>query len=212
MSASNLLRAAAAALSVAIAGCGGSLLQTDRPVADIYVLEPAAKQGETPTLPIDVSIGRPLVTPGLDTERIAVLNGRRLDYYRAARWGGAMAEVMQTFLVDSLHDQQLFRSVTAEQARVASAYVIDIELRDFQAEYTAGRAAPLIRAHMLGRIIRVRDRALIATVAASAEQPAAAQRMNAVAEAFEAAAQRTALDLGRQAHDVISRDRDTAPR
>ena len=47
----------------------------------------------------DLSIGRPDFAPGLDTDRIAVLKGRQLDYYRGARWGGRTVEVVQTLLV-----------------------------------------------------------------------------------------------------------------
>src|SRR5688572_18980207 len=133
------------AIGAALSACGGSLLETDLPPNVLYVLEPApAPTSQGAELPVDLSIGRPDVSPGLDTNRIAVLKGRQLDYYRAARWGGSTTEVVQTFLVESLEDQRLFRSVTAEQARVAGDYVLDVEVRDFQAEYT-GDGLPVVR-------------------------------------------------------------------
>ena len=156
-------------------------------------------------MPVDLSIGRPDVAPGLDTNRIAVLDGRRLDYYRAARWGGSTTEVIQTFLVDSLEDQRLFRSVTAEQARVAGDYVLDIEVRDFQAE-TADGVAPTVRVKMIGRLIRVVDRELAATVSAEARNTASEDRMYAVAAAFEDAAQQVAIELARKTAAAITAD------
>jgi cholesterol transport system auxiliary component len=195
------------ALSVVLSACGGSLLETDLPPNVLYVIEPApAPTPQTEGLPVDLSIGRPDVSPGLDTNRIAVLKGRQLDFYRAARWGGSTTEVVQTFLVDSLEDQRLFRSVTAEQARVAGDYVLDIEVRDFQAEY-AGDGPPAVRVKMLGRLIRVSDRELAATVAAEATAPAADNRMHAVAAAFEIAAHKVALDLARQTASAVAADR-----
>ncbi|WP_348240321.1 ABC-type transport auxiliary lipoprotein family protein, partial [Salmonella enterica] len=67
---------------------------------------------------VDLAIGRPDVAPGLDTQRIAVLRGRELDYFRRVQWSGTTQELVQAFLVHSLQDQLYFRSVTAEQARV----------------------------------------------------------------------------------------------
>ena len=103
-----------------------------------------------------------------------MLEGRQLDYYRGARWGGSTIEVVQTLLVDSLEDQRLFRSVTAEQARVAGDYVLDVEVRDFQAEYANG-GAPTAHVTMIGRLIRVVDRELVATVSGRGAQQGVGQ-------------------------------------
>ena len=82
---------AAAGIGVAMSACTGSLLETDLPPSAIYVIAPApAPPLQGAALPVDLSIGRPDVAPGLDTNRIAVLKGRRLDYYRTARWGGSI--------------------------------------------------------------------------------------------------------------------------
>jgi cholesterol transport system auxiliary component len=197
------------AISVALSACTSSLLETDLPPSSLYVIAPApAPTMQGAELPVDLSIGRPDVAPGLDTNRIAVLKGRQLDYYRAARWGGSTTEVVQTFLVDSLEDQRLFRSVTAEQVRVAGDYVLDVEVRDFQAEYAGDAAAPSVRVKMIGRLIRVVDRELAATLSAEANAPASDNRMHAVAAAFESAAHKVATELARQAASAVSADID----
>jgi cholesterol transport system auxiliary component len=144
----------------------------------------------------------------LDTERIAVLKGRQLDYYRGARWGGRSVEVVQTLLVSSLNDQKLFRSVTAEQARVAGDYMLDIEVRHFEADYADG-GIPQAHVMFIGRLIRIVDRELVETVSSDARVAATAERMTAVAEAFESAAQKVALDLARQTAAAIAADEPT---
>src|SRR6202008_3522785 len=112
-----------AVLVVATLACGGcgSLLETKLPASTNYVLAaaPAASSGVKRS-DADLSIGRPDLAPGLDTERIAVLKGRQLDYYRGAQWGGRTTEIVQTLLVDSFEDQQLFRGVTPEESRVST--------------------------------------------------------------------------------------------
>lgn len=191
------------------ASCGGSLFESDIPVSSHYVLASApAAASPTPsaTSAIDLAIGRPDVAPGLDTARIAVVRGRQLDYFRAAQWGGSVTEIVQAFLVNTLQDQKLFRSVTAEQARVSGAYLLDPEVRDFQAEYTEGKAAPDVRVTIVGRVIRIGDRRLVDTISATAVQAAADNRMRAVAAAFEAASQQVALELSSNAARVIAAD------
>lgn len=197
----------AGVLLLATAGCTGSLLESDRPASKSYVLAPAPAAGSATTVAqVDLSIGRPDLAPGLDTDRIAVLQGRQLDYYRAARWGGRATEVVQTLLVDSLEDQKLFRSVTAEQARVAGDYVLDVEVRDFQAEYTSPTEAPTVNVRMIGRLIRIVDRELVGTVMSQATSKATDNRMTAVAAAFETAAQQVAVEIAQKTAATVAGD------
>src|SRR5690349_4075913 len=101
-------------LALLCSGCTSSFFDSEAPVPTGYVIAsaPAGSVTGAPSTQVDVSIGRPDFSPGLDTERIAVLKGRQLDYYRGVRWGGRSVEVVQTLLVNSLNDQNLFRSVT----------------------------------------------------------------------------------------------------
>lgn len=195
-----------------IGGCStGSLLDSELPVPSSYILAslpPAATPTSSGASQVDLAIGRPDVAPGLDTSRVAVLRGRQLDYYRGVQWGGNTLEVVQALLVASLQDQKLFRSVTSEQARVSSAYILDTEVRDFQAEYTDGKAAPTARVTIIGRVVRISDRALVDTVHASASREASDNRMNAVADAFEAAAHEVARTIARDTAASVSRDRE----
>ena len=191
---------------LASAGCG-SLLETDLPASTSYVLAPApASSTGIARSDVDLSIGRPDLAPGLDSERIAVLKGRQLDYYRGAQWGGRMTEIVQTLLVDSFEDQQLFRSVTTEQSRVSSEYVLDISVRDFQAEYVGGNEAPTAHVTILGRLIRVTDRQLVETFAATAQGEASDNRLSDVASAFETAAHKVVLELAQKTAVAVAAD------
>jgi cholesterol transport system auxiliary component len=190
------------------AGCG-SLLETKLPSSASYVLAPLpASSSGVARSEADLSIGRPDVAPGLDSERIAVLKGRQLDYYRGAQWGGRMTELVQTLVVDSFEDQQLFRSVTSEQSRVPGEYVLDVSVRDFQAEYAGASASPTARVTIIGRLIRVTDRQLVETFAATAQSKASDNRMTDVAAAFETAAHKVVLELAQKTAVAIAGDSD----
>jgi cholesterol transport system auxiliary component len=194
-------------LSLACAACTGSLLETDLPVPTRYVLAaaPAAQSTATATQ-ANLSIGVPAFAPGLDTERIAVLQGRQLDFYRAARWGGKASELVQALVVDSLEAQKLFRSVTTEQARVASDYVLDIAVQDFQSEYAGSGRAPTVHVTITGRLIRIVDRQLVGTFVGESTQAASDDRLSAVVASFEAAAQKVAVDLAQKTATAIAGD------
>lgn len=200
-----------ALLAASCTACStGSLFDSDVPVPTSYVIAsaPAGSVTDAPVTQVDLSIGRPDLAPGLDTDRIAVLKGRQLDYYRRVRWGGRSVEVVQSMLVASINDQQLFRSVTAEQARVATDYMLDIEVRHFEADY-AGGSVPQAHVMILGRLIRIADRKLVTTVSSSARVAAREERMSAVAAAFESASQQVALDLAKQVAVAVAADEPT---
>ena len=196
--------------AVWLGGCG-SLLESDQPAPVSYVLAPApaaTQVKESAATSTDLAIGRPDVGPGLDTQRIAVLRGRELDYYRGAQWGARSADVIQTLIVASFQDQRLFRSVTPEQARVSGEYLLDLEVRDFQAEYAGAASSPVVRVGLIGRLIRISDRQLLETVVASTTRPAAANRLTEVTAAFESAGQWVALELARQTAAAIVSDQN----
>lgn len=198
-----------AAIAAFGTGCSGSLFESDLPAATRYVISaPAA--AETATVSgaseIDLAIGRPDVAPGLDTERIAVLRGHELDYYRGALWGGTVTETVQTFMVTALQDQRRFRSVAAEQARIAGDYLLDIEVRDFQAEYAGTASSPTVRVTLVGRLIRIVDREMVDTISATATRAAGENRMSAVAAAFQTAMQQVALELSGKTAQLVASD------
>lgn len=197
--------------ALSMTGCStGSLFDSDTPVPQNYVLAPApAASVDVVPAPVDVAVSRPDLAPGLDSDRIAVLKERQLDYYRGVRWGSRSIELIQTLVVDSLEDQRLFRSVTAEQARVAGDYVLDLQVRDFQAEYTDAARAPTVHVALVGRLIRIIDRKLVATVNSQAKVQAQEDRLSEVLAAFERASHQAILDLGNQTAQVVRDDADT---
>lgn len=201
-----------AAAAIMLYGCStGSLLDSELPVPTSYVLAPlppATSATESAASQVDLAISRPDVAPGLNTTRIAVLRGRELDYYRGVQWGAPAFDIVQSLLVNSLQDQRLFRSVTAEQARVAGAYILDTEVRDFQAEYREGRNTPQVHVTIIARLIRITDRVLVDTIVATATRDANDNRMGDVAAAFEAAAHDVTRQLARATAAAVSQDKE----
>jgi cholesterol transport system auxiliary component len=202
-----MMRLTLAATLLMLSACTGSLLESKQPVATIYVLAAAPiSVAASASSTVDLAISQPTASPGLDTDRIAVLREtRRLDYYREAQWGAALPQVTQSLVVGSLQNQRLFRSVTTEQARVTANYLLDLEVRDFQAEYANETSAPTVKVTLVGSLIRIKDRKLIGVFPVTITAVASENRQSAVIEAFESAGQQAALALGKQTESALAK-------
>jgi cholesterol transport system auxiliary component len=194
---------------MSLTGCSGSLFESDLPAPTRYVIAappPATSATTSAASDMDIAIGRPDVAPGLDSERIAVRRGHELDYYRGALWGGTVLETVQAFLVGALQDQQRFRSVAPEQARIAGHYLLDIEVRDFQAEYASAGALPVARVTLVCRLIRIVDRKMVDTISVTGTQRASENRLTAVAAAFEVVMRQASLELTEKTAALVAAD------
>ncbi len=177
------------AAAVVATGCASGAFNSERPVSQVYTISAAAPESPAATaLPIDLAVARPLPRAGLDTERIAVRYAdRRFDYYAATRWSAEAADVVQELLIDSLRASGGLRTVHGHLSTFASQYVLETELRDFQAEYAREGDRPTVRVTLVCTVGRVRDRTALATFTASAAVPVQDNNQRGVVEAFESA-------------------------
>jgi cholesterol transport system auxiliary component len=184
-----------------LAACTGSLFQSKAAPPSVYLLSarlgasaaaaPSADGSPgaaSPTMPADLAVLRPRIRKGLESDRIAVLYpDRRLDYYADARWSGPLDEVLQDLAVAAFHSGAHLRTVSADASAFASGYWLEIEVVDFQAEYTPAAAAPTVHVHLLARVGGAADRRILGSFEASALQPADDNRLTAIVGAYEQA-------------------------
>jgi cholesterol transport system auxiliary component len=197
----------AAGLTLSLAACTGSLFKSKAAPPTVYLLSapapapapaPAAAApaagapaggGPSGEIPVDLAVLRPKLRPGLESDRIAVLYpDRRLDYFADARWSGPLGEVLQYFAVQEFHSRAHLRTVSGDASVFASAYWLEIEVTDFQAEYTSATSAPTVHARFLARIGSSGDRRILGQFTADAQQPAADNRLTAIVDAYARAA------------------------
>ncbi len=171
---------------LALTACG-SLFSSKQPAPSLYLL--SAHPGTPgPEIAAELSVLKPQVRSGLDTDRIAVLYAdRRLDYYAAARWSAPLDEVIQDLAVQSFRVQANLRSVSSDASPFTAGYYLAIEVTDFQAEYKSGDANPTIRVHFSALLGKTSDRRIMDHFEASATQRAADNRMTAIVAAYEQA-------------------------
>jgi cholesterol transport system auxiliary component len=190
-------------LSCSLSACAGSLFKTKVAPPTMYLLSiapssaaAAGGSAQQADLPFDLAVLKPRVRAGLDTDRIAALYpDRRLDYFADARWSGPLDEVIQDLVVQQFHSRAGLRNVSGDASAFASAYWLEIEVADFQAEYADGGAPPTVHVHLLARIGSSGERRIIGRFEADARRPAAANRLSAVVDAYDRAANEALIQI-----------------
>lgn len=182
------LRITVAALLLSLtAGCG-SVLRSDAPLEQIYVLRPGPAAEAGAVVPGMIAVARPQVQPGLVTPRIALTRpGNRLDYYAASRWGAPLPQVVSAFAAEALAGSRRFEQVV-EGTRGGAQFELQLTVRHFEAEY-ADAGAPQARVALECLLTAGTPRRLLGACDGAATVAATADRMGAIVMAMEAAAQ-----------------------
>jgi cholesterol transport system auxiliary component len=189
-----------------VSGCVSGAFDSETAQRGVYVIAAQAPTtSETAALAVDLIVARPSPRPGLDTDRIAVLNAdRRLDYYAGGRWGAEADIVVQDLLVESLRNSGRLRTVQGGASAFSADYILQSDLKDFQAEYSAGGGDPVVRVTLECTLGRVKDRRALAVFTAAATTPAANNTLGAVVAAFEIAYRQVATTAVNETLAVLS--------
>jgi cholesterol transport system auxiliary component len=182
-----------------LTACAGSLFKNSTAPPTMYMLSapaPSAAEPASTAVPTELAVLKLRVRAGLDTERIAALYpDRRLDYFADARWSGPLDEVLQDLAVQVFHANPGLRNVSADASVFASAYWLEIEVTDFQAEYSANLAAPTVHVHFLARVGSSADRHVLGRFEPDIRVPAADNRMTAIVDAYNRAVDQALAEI-----------------
>jgi len=195
------LMASCGALTLHIAGCTGSLLQSKAAPPSVYMLSAQLEAPAAAEVAADLAVQKPHARAGLGSARIAVLyQDHRLDYYAAARWSGPLDEMVQDLAVQAFRSSARLRNVSADGSAFASGYWLEIEIADFQAEYAAaggpGAAAPpTINVRLMARIGGAGDRRVVGSFDVGARRKAADNRLTAIIDAYQRAVDAALAEL-----------------
>jgi len=199
--------------TVVLGGCS-SLLKSEAPPVQIYVLRAAATPGKAATAeaqaldtaraanaaapnaarpgamtPPSLQVPRPQADPGLATELITLVRSdHRMDRYAASSWAGALPDVVETLAIDTLRASGNWASVHDAPSPFAADYLLQITIRRFEADYTSGSDVPKVYVTLDCTIARRVGRELITSFVAEGVADADENRMSSVVAAFEKAA------------------------
>jgi cholesterol transport system auxiliary component len=175
-------------LSLAVAGCAGTLLGSSAEPPEVYRLEIAEAAGAAERLPLALGVARPRAAASLDTERIAVVQpDSRFDYFAGVRWSEPAPQMLQALIVRTLQADGRYEVVVAAPSRVPADLLLDVELRRFEAVYAPGAESPTVRVEFQATLVDPRRARRVSSFVASAEAGAESNRRGAVLEAYERA-------------------------
>jgi cholesterol transport system auxiliary component len=146
----------------------------------------AAGAATPPTL----QIPRPQADPGLSTELITLVRSdHRMDRYAGSSWAGPLPDIVETLAIDTLRATGQWSAVHGAPSPFSAEYLLQINIRRFEADYTGGDDAPTIYVTLDCMLARRLGRELLTSFVAEGVAQAEENRMSAVVSAFEKAAQ-----------------------
>jgi len=195
-------------VSLSLTACG-SVFESDLAAPQAYVLRlPLAPAPEANGDAGRVVVQRPEASPGLESERIALVRSeQRFDFYAASRWAAPAPDVIASVMIDALRATGAFSAVLDDSAPFAARYSLRCMLRRFEADYTKERGAPTVFVALDCSLGRRRDRELLASFVAQGSARATEDRLNAVVAAFETATAAAMSELGRAASAAVANEK-----
>jgi cholesterol transport system auxiliary component len=191
------------------AGCAGGL-RSSAPPMQIYILRATAAMpsegtdatGSGPTRAVEplrtadgtgaapsVQLPRPSADPGLATELITLVRSdRRMDYYLGSRWADDLPDVVETLAIDTLRASGAWGAVHESPSPFFADYLMQINIRRFEADYTDGGVAPKVHVVLDCTLVRRLGRDLVASFIAEGTAAAEQNKLSSVVAAFEKAA------------------------
>jgi cholesterol transport system auxiliary component len=213
-------------IGVLVSGCSG-LLHSDDPPVQIYVLRAAASPNRAATeqtqaldesraastssakstpsdAPPTLQVPRPQADPGLASELITLVQSdHRMDHYAGSSWAGGLPDVVETLAIDTLRASGRWSAVNDAPSPFTADYLLQINIRRFEADYTAGGAAPKVYVTLDCTIARRVGRELLASFVAEGVADADANKMSAVVAAFEKAANMALASMAQRSTEAV---------
>lgn len=191
-------RLLAVLLGLAVTGCGGILAEA--PKRQLYRVEPTlALPGRLPHVSAQLLVGVPAAPAGLDTTRIALSRSAvSLDYFADAEWTDRAPLLVQAALVDAFEKSGAMDAVARDSVGLRADFVIETELRDFEAVYDSPNGPPRVSIGLTAKLIKIPERKIVTQVSVTRQAAAAANDIPDVIRAFDEA-------LGAAVADVVAR-------
>ena len=181
------LVAGAAALAVAaLTGACSNVLPGVGPPPRLFRLSPKSTFPKgLPTVDWQLVIEQPLAPTGLATTRIALHRAAiELEYYARANWTDLAPAMVQTLVVESFENSDRIVAVGREALGLRADYVLKLELREFQSEYTEG-AIPTAHVRLNAKLVKMPQRMIVGSKSFEARVGASADRIEDIVAAFD---------------------------
>lgn len=172
---------------VPLAGCS-LLFPPSAP--QLYRLTPqTGGTSRGPAVRAQLVVVAPVAPESLDTERIALTHNRtELDYFAGSSWTDRAPRLLQGLMIDAFENSGRIVAVGRDLSDLNPDYLLETDLRDFQARYMGtGDQPPTIVVRLAAQLVKMPDRKVTGDMLAAREVPAARNDLNSIVEAFDTA-------------------------
>lgn len=177
----------AASCLLTLAGCS-LLFPPSAP--QLYRLTP--QTGDVPRGPFvraQLVVDVPTAPESLDTDRIALTRNQiELDYFAGSAWTDRAPRLLQGSIIDALENSGRIVAVGRDSSDISPDYLLQTDLRDFQARYTGGGEQPSTTVvRVAAQLVKMPDRRVTGSMLAAKEVTASRNDLDSIVEAFDAA-------------------------
>jgi cholesterol transport system auxiliary component len=171
--------------SLLLAACG-IVPQVNTPL-NLYSLSPkVAPVDNPPALNWQLVVAEPKAGADLATNRIALTRAaNRIEYFAEGVWSDAAPALVQSKLIEAFEDVVPQLAVGRDSAGLKPDYILQSELRDFQAFYAGSGGEAVVR--ITAKLVKMPERRIMSSISAEARKPAAGSGLPAIVSAFESA-------------------------
>ncbi|MEY3842285.1 MAG: hypothetical protein RLZZ542_1395 [Pseudomonadota bacterium] len=184
----SLIRPIAVTLAaMALSAC--ALLATPEPVQTYRFGEaaPAASAALSVASPTEVTLRRVEFPRAVEGDRLLGVTGTETAYIAGARWVSPAADLYMASIENAFTAQATRVRLIGPRELIRARRSLDIDVRSFEARYEAPGRAPTIVITARARLLALPDRTVAAEQVFTIEQPATANRVSAIVEAFDIA-------------------------
>lgn len=175
----------AVVLTAALSGC--ALLSSPDPVQLYRFGASDPERAVTPGAATQLQLRRVQFTEAAADDRILGVTGSEAAYIAGARWIERAETLYQEAIENTFAAQATRVRLAGRRELSPSPRILDLDVRTFEARYSAPGAAPTVRVAVRARMISRADRGVVAEEVFTVDQPADQNRVSAIVAAFDAA-------------------------
>ena len=169
------------------ASCGGGLLAPSGPAPALYRLDaPNTASAPGPAAAWQLLVDKPTATLALNTTRIAIEPApNRMDYYADVAWADEAPAMLQELILQSFDQSGRIAAVQRQGGGLKADYILAVDLQDFEVDAASSPANAHLR--LTARLVRSRDRTIVASRTFDTTAPIGAAGFDAVVAGFDQA-------------------------
>ena len=183
----SLIRPLAATVAtMALSAC--ALLSTPDPVQTYrFGGAPAATSAAAVASPVQVTLRRVEFPEAVEGDKLLGVTGTEAAYIAGARWVSPAADLYMESIENAFAAQATRVRLIGPRELTRGQRSLDIDVRSFEARYDAPGATPTIVVTARARMLVLPERTVSAERVFTVEQPATANRVSSIVEAFDLA-------------------------